>query len=231
MLPDSADRWLSFTPPELPWEGSFQLGLNGSTGNDESFSMQTGGDIKREFEADVWKADVMYVRTVARGATTQHNSIGNLKWEHLFESPWTVFCRTYGEYDEFKAFDFRLAVNAGFGYRLVDTETTKLKPRFGAGWSREFGGVDDDFVPEAVFGGDFEHKLTDRQKLTFTIDYFPNWTDFADYRIVSNLGWELLLDEAAHLSLKFSAIDRYDSTSQGRQPNDLNYTLLLLWKL
>ena len=34
-----------------------------------------------------------------------------------------------------------------------------------------------------------------------------------------------------NLSLKVSAFDRYDSTPQGRRPNDLDYALLLLWKL
>ncbi len=40
-----------------------------------------------------------------------------------------------------------------------------------------------------------------------------------------------LLDEEANLSLKLSAQDRYDSTPNGLRPNDINYSILLLWKL
>ena len=39
----------------------------------------------------------------------------------------------------------------------------------------------------------------------------------------------LLFDQ--NLSFKLSVIDRYDSTPDGRKPNDLDYALLLLWKL
>lgn len=225
------DSWLDFSAWESVWDGSLQLGINGSAGNNEAFSLQAGGDLTHKTDDTVWKFDFNYVRTTAQSVTTQHNAIGNAKWEHLFASPWTLFARFYTEYDEFKAFDLRLALNGGLGYRFLDNETTKLKGRLGAGWSREIGGVSDEFVPEAVLGGDFEHQLSKRQKLSFTADYFPDWSDFADYRIVSNASWELLLDEAAHLSLKLSVIDRYDSTPDGLQPNDLNYALLLLWKL
>ena len=44
-------------------------------------------------------------------------------------------------------------------------------------------------------------------------------------------GWEVLLSQAANLSLKIGVVDRYDSTPNGRERNDLNYTALLLWKL
>ena len=40
------------------------------------------------------------------------------------------------------------------------------------------------------------HQLTKRQKLTSTVDYYPAWDDFSDFRMVSNVSWELLLDEA-----------------------------------
>ena len=49
--------------------------------------------------------------------------------------------------------------------------------------------------------------------------------------MVSTLNWEVLLDEVANLSLKLSVSDRYDSTPFGRRPNDVDYGLLLLWKI
>ena len=101
----------------------------------------------------------------------------------------------------------------------------------GAGASREFGGPDDNWIPEANLAGDFEHKLTDRQKLKLTSDYYPAWEDFHDYRLVTNAYWEILLDEQTNLSLKLGAVDRYDSTPNGAQPNDIDYFVTLLWKL
>jgi len=54
-------------------------------------------------------------------------------------------------------------------------------------------------------------------------------TDFADYRINAKADWEVLLDEEMNLSMKAGVIDRYDSTPEGLEPTDLDYTLTLLW--
>ncbi len=86
-------------------------------------------------------------------------------------------------------------------------------------------------MPEAVFGLDFERQLTKRQKFKCKGEYFPDWEDFSEYRLVVDAGWVLLLDEEANLSLKLAANDRYETSPNGVKPNDINYSLLLLWKL
>ncbi len=91
--------------------------------------------------------------------------------------------------------------------------------------------MDDSWVPEADFGFDFERQLTERQKFTASVDFYPAWEDFSDYRVLTNLAWEVLLDEASHLNLKIAVNDRYDSTPHGAKANDVDYALLLLWKL
>lgn len=229
--PTPTDEWIEFTPSLVDWEGTLELGINASEGNAQSLSMRSGGDLKRETETNIWEVDLSYAKTSSNSIETQHNALFNAKHEYLFVSPWTLFTRFGTEYDEFKAFDLRLSLNTGLGFRHVDSEFTKFKSRAGVGVSREYGGPSDDYVPEATFGLDFEHQINERQKFTAIIDYFPDWRDFADYRLVTDVGWEVLLDEAAHLSLKLSVLDRYDSTPNGRKPNDIDYALLLLWKL
>ena len=113
----------------------------------------------------------------------------------------------------------------------MDTDTTQFRPRFGSGVSREFGGVDEEWKPEAVFGFDFTRQISSRQEFKATVDYFPVWGDFADYRLLTDISWELVLDEVNNLSLKVGVIDRYDSTPNGAQPNDVDYSVLLLWSL
>jgi hypothetical protein len=49
-------------------------------------------------------------------------------------------------------------------------------------------------------------------------------------RINSKAGWELLLDEEMNLSLKLTVLDRYDSTPNRAEPNDIDYAAMLLWK-
>ncbi len=77
---------------------------------------------------------------------------------------------------------------------------------------------------------DYEHQVNVRNKLIARIDYYPEWSDFNNFRLISDVAWEYLLDEDGNLSFKLSANDRYDSTPNGRKPNDVNYSALLLYK-
>ncbi len=231
---ESSEAWYSpmnWFGPEM-WEGSVEVGLNAASGNTESVSLRTGAKLTRETDSTKGLVELTYARNEANGVETQHFAQGEARGDFKFaESPWTLFQISRLLYDEFRPFDVRLSFSAGLGYRFWDSENLKLTGRFGPAVSHEVGGVDDSWVPEALFGVDWEQKLTERQKITMTTDYFPAWEDFNDYRIVSNVAWEVLLDEASNLSLKLAAIDNYDSTPSGARPNDINYSLLLLWKL
>ena len=111
------------------------------------------------------------------------------------------------------------------------TSDTTLKGRFGSGATRKFRDANNTWEPEALFGVDFEHKISDRQKFRATVEYYPEWSDFTMYRIRTDAGWEMLLDEKTNMSLKLGVINRYDSRDSGPHPNALDYTLLLLWKM
>lgn len=214
------------------WEKGIELGINGSEGNAQAFSMMAAGRLKRETDRSILGVDIVYAKTEAQDVMTQHYAFLNSRLDYkLGDSRWTLFNITRLEYDEFKAFDLRLAINGGIGYDFIKTDTRKLTGRFGAGASREFGGADDSWVAEAVFGADYIHKISDRQRLAITSDYYPSWADFTDYRLVTQASWELLLDEETNLSLKIGLLDRYDSTPQGLQHNDLDYFITLLWKM
>ena len=217
--------------PTDGWVNSAELGINGSDGNSESFSFQTGARFKRKGPRNLFELRMTHNRTQANGTETQNNALLFADHEFLFaDSPFSWFNKLGLEYDEFKAFDVRLNLNTGLGYRWIDTEALRFATRFGSGTSREFGGPDDRWVPEAVFGFDYDHQVNKRHKLIAKVDYFPEWSDFANYRVVADTGWEYLLSEDGNLSLKLGANDRYDSTPNGRKPNDLNYTFLLLYK-
>jgi len=223
----STDSWFD---PDL-WKMSLELGTNGATGNTDTISLKTGSEVVRETDFSKLFLKISYARTEANSAETQNFGLVDAGHDWKFgDSPWELFAKSQLAYDEFKAFDARLALNSGVGYAWLNNEVITFKSRFGAGTSREFGGPADQWIPEALFGLDYEHKLTEKQKLTAKVEYFPDWSDFASYRIVSDLGWEVMLDEVADLSLKFALIDQYDSTPSGAKPNDLNYSAVLIWK-
>jgi hypothetical protein len=221
-------HWLDATA----WDGGIEVGLNGTDGNSEAFTLRTGGNLKRKTKIYEIGGDVTYLKTKTDGVEKQHRLLANSKYERfLGESRWSFYIKSFLEYDEFTAFDVRLLGNTGLGYLIVRSEHMRLKARFGGGASREFGGPDDNIKPEAAFGCDYDWELTDRQKVNVVTDYYPQWNNFEDYLLVTALNWECLIDQLANLSLKLSVSDRYDSTPYGRRPNDVDYGLLLLWKI
>ncbi len=214
------------------WDGSVEVGLNGSSGNSDARSIRTGFDLSRETQRTNWDIDFVYNKNASNGEETQHNALFSSNWDVKLRNPrWTWFSKLGLEYDEFKNFDLRLSLNTGLGYLLLDTDKTQFRPRFGAGASREFGGADEEWHPEAVFGFDFSHQISSRQEFKATVDYYPRWDDFSDYRLLTDVSWELVLDEINNLSLKVGVIDRYDSTPNGAKENDVDYSVLLLWSL
>lgn len=218
-------RW--FTGPV--WNYGAELGINGSEGNAQAFSILAGANAKRETDSNTLEWNLKYGKSQTGGIETQHFALFNSRWDWKMSANWLLYNKNTLEYDEFKAFDLRVAVSGGWGYHLIQTDVTKLTGRFGAGASREFGGPDNDWVPEANMGIDFERQLTARQRVKLTTDYYPSWEAFEDYRLVTDAFWEIQLDQASGLSFKIGAIDRYDSTPNGAVSNDIDYFATLIW--
>ncbi|MDP6447510.1 MAG: DUF481 domain-containing protein, partial [Pirellulaceae bacterium] len=142
---DGASSW--FSPTEwiqpVEWEGSIEVGINAAAGNSESLSMTTGFDLKRTTDLYEMATDLKYAKISNSGVETQHNALYNASIERFYgDTPWTTFGKLFLEYDEFKAFDMRIALNGGIGYKLWETDVSKFVTRFGAGVSHEIDGPD-----------------------------------------------------------------------------------------
>lgn len=217
----------------MPWDTGIELGLNGSSGNNDAFSIRTGGYVKRESRFSKLDYSIYYNRTSTGSLTTQDNATSDIRNDWLLDdsSPWSLYAKANVFYDRFQDFDLQTNGNLGVGYQLVKRPDLNLTTRCGGGASREFGGPDNEWVPEALFGCEYDQSVTDTQKLTFTIEYYPQFADFSDYRLVTDAGWEIELSKPSNLSLKISANDRFDSTPNEAEPNLVNYSVLLLLKL
>lgn len=216
----------------LPWDAGLEFGLNGSEGNNQVMSMRAGGHLRRK--TPVWKFDssIAYNKNVANGLETQSNGKVDVRVDRVLDgSRWTLFFLENLIYDEFQAFDVQLSLNSGFGYQLIDTPNCDLMTRFGAGATREVGGVNNDWVPQALLGVDYTQQISEMQRLRAKLDYFPEWGDLGDYRVIADAGWEIALDRPRNVSLKLSVTNRYDSTPDGVDPNNLDYSALIIWGL
>jgi putative salt-induced outer membrane protein YdiY len=231
-LPEIDDSvWFDPLQIQRSWDISFELGLTGNRGNSQTFNVQSGLDLERK--QDLWNTFIRfrYTNAYATGTEVKNNMLFKVGREReLGDSRWSLFGRSDLLFDRFRNFDYRWVANAGFGYVLFKDDATMLKARLGAGTSREFGAPEARWSPEGVIGLDFKRQLTKRQKFSMTVDYYPEMDLLDQFRLVTEANWEMLIDDAGNLSLKFNARDEYDSTPEGSKPNDLNYAFLLLWK-
>lgn len=222
-------------PPNKRWRGGFEFGVNGSDGNSDILSLRLGSNFDAKVERNAFHLDALYTLTRQDGTTRQNQAILNLRDEILFPgSPWSVFAATQVEYDEFRAYDLRAGAYAGFSYRWLKTDTTLFKTRLGAGAVREIDtgddGPPDRWVPEAVIGGDFNHRFNDRQGFVSGLDVFPNLSQLGQFRVRARAGYEILLNPERGMVLRLGVQDRYDSSPGPARRNDLNYFATLLFR-
>jgi hypothetical protein len=227
--PWSKSAWLS---PDA-WDTGVELGINGSSGTSESLSIRTGGYMKRESRFSKLNLKSSYNRTTEGGRATQNNAQFDVRNDWLLDdtSPWTLYGTGEVFYDEFQAFDLQTSANSGIGYRFLHEPELELIGRLGAGSSREFGGPDDRWVPESLVAFEFNEQLSPAQKYYAKLDYYPEWQEIGEFRLVADIGWQIQFAQPSNLSLKLSASDRYDSTPNGAEPHLVNYAVLLLLKL
>lgn len=216
-----------------PWDTGIELGINGSSGTSESLSIRTGGYLKRESRFSKLNLKTSYNRTTKSGKATQNNAQFDVRNDWLLDdaSPWTLYGTGDVFFDEFQSFDLQTSANTGLGYRFVHDPELELIGRFGAGASREFGGPDDRWVPESLLGFEYNQQLSHNQKFCGKVDYYPEWEEIGEFRLVAEMGWQIEFAQPSNLSLKLSASDRYDSTPNGADPHLVNYSILLLLKL
>lgn len=230
-LPGNPPRavWLR----SMPWETSIEFGLNGSSGTSDSLSIRAGGHVLRESRFSKLDLHATYNHTTSGGDNTQDNADLDVRNDWLLDeaSPWTLFGTGELFYDQFQAFDLQTSANTGIGYRFVHGPMLDMIGRLGVGTSREIGGPDDRWVPESLVGFEYSQRFSAQQKVTAKIDYYPEWDQVGEYRVVADVGWEIALDRPSNVCLKLSANDRYDSTPGGADPHLVNYSVLLLIKL
>ena len=238
---------VEFTPeqaPEIPvltaadpatffsgWTGGVEVGLNGSSGNSDVLNFRGAVSGERKTELMVSKGSIAYSLARADSQTTKSRLEAGVRNDWIFakDSPWRYYLIGSFEFDDFQDWKERVIISNGIGYSFIHSERTSLIGRLGVGVEKEFGGSDNRLHPEGDIGVDLEHKLTDRQKLSFSADYYPDFLDLTNYRATGKAAWEILVDPEVKMSLKVGVEDRYDPTPNGKKRNDIDYFALLVW--
>ncbi len=214
------------------WDGSFDLGMDGSEGNSENFNLHVGFHAKRKTENNVLTLSLDYIRQTAQTIATTNRLYFDGRLERLLaQSRWSLFAHETVEYDEFQSFNVLDTSDAGVGYRAIKNDNTTLIGRFGAGFSHEYGGPENgQYIPEVVFGLQLEQQISKRQKFVGVAEYAADVGEFRRYRLRTQAAWDISLDQEKNLNLRIGVLDLYNSKPDGARPNDLDYAMMLMWK-
>jgi putative salt-induced outer membrane protein YdiY len=214
-------------PPKKIWSGSFEAGGSGATGNSEVLGVRLAAFAGRKTEVNILHFDFLYNYGSQDGRTTQNAALFNARDELLFPGhSYTLFGATNIEFDELRAYRFRVGVYGGVGYIVLNNDSTLFKLRVGAGAVRELGGerARNRWVPEGVLGYDFKYKLTDRQSFLSNLDVYPRLDTFKQFRARGRIAYEIVLDPKTGTALRLGAQSRYDSDPGANfNRHDLNY--------
>lgn len=215
------------------WSGAIEGGINGSDGNSETFNLRFGVGAERKTSKMETKLKSEYAYSTNNGEAEKNRWFTEARndWSLDRQDRWSFFVIGRLEYDDFQDWNWRASVFAGPGYKIIRTDKTLLNLRAGVGLTREFGGERNELIPEGLLGGDFEHQLTERQKLTATFEYYPSFHNVSQYRLLGRGSWEILVDPQVNMTLKLGFEDRYDSNpGEGFKKNDLDYFAMIVWK-
>ncbi len=153
--------WAS--PAQAEWVGKGELGGVLARGNTEAETVNARLDMSREL--DRWKhgAGFSMLRTSNDGLTAAD------RFELRGESNYKLTDRSYlfgalrYENDKFTDYSYQATASAGYGYKFVDTESTKFDGKIGVGFRQSELRLTGDQSDQAIMRGalNFERRLTD----------------------------------------------------------------------
>lgn len=210
------------------WERGVSVGLNASEGNTDSTNGRVAFEAKRETAKMRTSVGGVYVYSNDAESTRKSRFDAEARNDWILEGTrWRLFATGTVEYDQFADWDWRVTGTAGLGYAVVAKNKHELVVRAGPGVSQEFGGDDDRLTPLGVIGADYRWEISDKSRLFATVEYFPDLSEFREFRTDAKTGYEVVLDAESKLMLKVGAGHRHDSDPRKAEANDFEYFMTL----
>ncbi len=149
-------------PAHAEWQGKGELGVVLARGNTDTDTASAKFDVANEIDA--WKHSV--------GASALYSTSADVttgdRYEFHGQSDYKLSERSYAlgalryEHDKFSPYRYQAVGSLGFGYRLLDSEATKLATEVGLGYRRTEDRLTNEVDSDPVVRGglDYEHKIT-----------------------------------------------------------------------
>jgi putative salt-induced outer membrane protein len=215
-------------PALADWTAKGELGASFASGNSENESANAALQVKNT--RDKWTHTV--------GLAGNYGSDGTVttaeRWEVRGQSDYAFTERAYwfgaGRYedDRFSAFEYQASLSSGPGYKIINTERTKLWVQGGPGYRfaelRDTNESEDGVIARGDLG--FEHQLTDTTKI---VDRFLVESGSDNTYLQNDLGLEVTITGSLGLRLGYQVRHNSD-VLPGIEKTDTLATVGLLYE-
>lgn len=233
-----------------------------STGNARLLALTTASKFRFRRDDDQFRAALAgnYAQTTPAGTDTSEETVRNIqgltRYDHFLGNV-TLFTSIQGRHDKFQGLAFRLQVDPGVGYALINKKTQMLSVEVGydllhdirldnarvarddnkneilnPDGSRNFVTPKTRTVHSARIALGYEHALSETSKLTAGLEFLQGLSDTGLYRLNGDVALTTKIFDALAISFSFS--ERYESKPvPGKEKLDtvsavsLVYTFLL----
>jgi putative salt-induced outer membrane protein len=216
------------TPALAEWTGKGNIGASFATGNSENQAASAA--LEMQSTVDKWKHTLGFAGNYGSdsGTTTAQ------RWEVRGQTQYAFTERAYafgaGRYDDdrFSQYDFQASLAGGLGYRIIDSERTKLWVQGGPGYRYAeilaTGESEDGFIFRGDLG--FDHQLTETTKI---VDRFLVEAGSDNTYVQNDLGLEVTISGGLGLRVGYQVRHNTD-VLPGVEKTDTLTTVGLLYE-
>jgi len=216
------------TQARADWTAKGELGASFASGNSENESANGTLEVKNSY--DKW----VHTLGLAGNYGNDGQDTTAERWEVRGQSDYKLTDRAYwfgaGRYedDRFTAYDYQASLSTGLGYRIIESERTKLWVQGGPGYRyaelRDTGGSEDGII----FRGDagLEHRLTDTTKV---VERFLVETGSDNTFLQNDLGLEVTITGSLGLRVGYQVRHNTD-VAPGIEKTDTLTTVGIIYE-
>ncbi len=230
------------TAPATPrWKSHFELGFSGTAGVTDDTNLRIALNTVFKQDTRSLTFDSSYFLSSSNSERSDNKFTAGLlsQWD-VPASRWSYFAQGRYDFDEFQSWEHRVTAGGGVGYLLADVtdlddagqpiDVFALTGRLGFGGRKEFGSLNEVLQPEGIIGADLTWHISQRQRLSTQLTFFPDLDDSGEFRAVTKAQWWLKLDALEGLSFKLGLdFEHQSQTDPGVSPNDVTvYGTLVL---
>jgi putative salt-induced outer membrane protein len=197
---------------EPSWTGETGLSFVATSGNSDTQTL--GLDLKFERKPEPWGVVFggSFIRAEQDEELTAERYVGYVRGMRALNERWEIFAGLSGEKDQFAGYDLRGVAEAGATYKALTGPVHELSFDGGLTWTSEDfvegQGSDNEYFG-AILGLAYKWSFSENAYLGQLLDYYPNFDNSSDWRLVSETSLQGSL--TSRLALKLAYLIRYDN--------------------